>query len=580
MTQIRATSTLNEDNKMTSAIKDEVKRLMKENYNFDSRLVTHLRSKYTDDSVIEGILELFRDRQTMINEKAEHFVRKFNKHYGSDLPLHEILNKALKYKSKYNLSDDEFDAVKRIFETQIFTGVNTYRKDGNNYPNTNLGRALGSAYTEVNDGIRTVSNEDYQHIQSLLRIYGVTKSLHSQIILQTATYKHLDDVAMTGKFDINKHNPLSAVHPVVAALFLPKIREVEQRMLFSNIAGIVDSRYNKTPITTKPDYELLYYLINDPADVVCSNESPLKDLLDRSSVQVQLWNSVYNLRLGKYFDAASIDFVNTIENCKISNYDNPDLVLLGDEGIILRRLFNIFAFRPILVQTVPVFGNFTHNPYNIPVVNNVITTIPYITYRIPAFNVNNQVFDLEQSSGIVQFYLENDNFVPKATTIFEVKGPLVYYVPRRSMQIPLITPFTLQALPVTTKGNIKTITTEVKIPDSLNIGNVSGNAKFDAARNKYLKSVVSLDIANVDNLDDALMTQLITGHNTFLPKYIESETGVIYYPSISSVYCYAPHKVMSDDTRSAIFKVSEENYRKNIAYCGTIFIYDSCVMDL
>ena len=35
------------------------------------------------------------------------------------------------------------------------------------------------------------------------------------------------------------------VHPVIAALFLPKFRVVDDFFLWSNIAGIVKSRYNK-----------------------------------------------------------------------------------------------------------------------------------------------------------------------------------------------------------------------------------------------------------------------------------------------------------------------------------------------
>ena len=570
-----------------SVVKAEVKKLLKEKYDVNRKTVDYLRNKYNDAAVIGGIMEEFSEAKSEIDKFANKFVKSYVSKYGGSLKsMTDTMKKLQSYKSKYKLTDDQFEAIKMRVDQNFFDGSNTesYTRI---YPNTNLGRALGSSWAEVNDGIKTTSTEDYQHIQSILRNYNLTKKLHSDVIIQTIGYSHLDLNALTGKFDINRHNPLSAVNPVIAALFLIKNRDVEERMLYSNIAGLVSSRYNKLPITTKPDNDLLYYLINDPTDIVCSSESAMKDIHDRSIVQIQLWNNVYNLRNGKYFDATSADFLNSIDTCKITNYDNPDLVVLGDEGIILRRLFSVFAFRPIIVSTTPVFSSYTQNPFNLPTINNVITSIPYIVYKIPTILVgqqNQQVqqFSLDNTNSIVQFYLENDVFVPKATYVLNVNGPLIYYIPRRSMTIPMVMPFTLSSLPLTNKNNTLINKIPVNIPYNININN--NYAEMNNAPQKVfvLLSVVSLDIKNMSNNNIMYLPQyssVVTGQNTYLLKYPMTETGDIFSPSPIDVYEYSPQNVMNSPTRDAtVNRVQlDETFENVIKTLGVIFVYGNAI---
>lgn len=567
MSQIRATTKLEEDNKLENNIKSEVKKLFNDKYTIDEKVVNKLRRKYNDTSVIEVILEELKEKKDKIKKIAHKFINKFDKKYDSNMPLHSILNKALKYKIKYKLSDNEFEAVKEIFENRIFNNIED--REANFNINTNLGRTLGSSHTQVIDGLKPQNDTDYNYIQDIIRINNMTKSLHSNIIIQTASYEQLDQYAIRGSFDINRHNPLAAINPVIVALFLPKIHEVERRMLYSNLAGIVENIHLKQPIRTDPDSVLLHNLIHDPSDVVCSTISPLKDLYDRATVQIQLWNNVYNLRQGKYYDASSNDFIKTIDNCKINNFDNPDLILLSDEGIILRRLFNMFAFRPIIVHTTPIYGNFAQNPYNLPVINNVITSIPYITFRIPSVNINdpnnpnNNNINLNSFDGTVQFFYENDKFVPKVTKIYDLYGPLIYYVPRKSVTIPIIMPFHLNKLPMVNNNNTHTNFTEINVEHNLMIQN--NNYK------KYLRSVVTIDTIKVnDNIDNNL--RIIRGNKTFLIKYYSDELSQFTELDIQEVYCYCPQDVMKNGT--TIFQTDIEKYKEIIKNRGTIFIYD------
>ena len=73
---------------------------------------------------------------------------------------------------------------------------------------------------------------------------------------------------------------------LLQAMFLPKIEIFEKQLFIANIAYIVKQKYNKKPIMTSNDYELFYNMVRDPTDVVCSSESPVKDLLKRFNYNV------------------------------------------------------------------------------------------------------------------------------------------------------------------------------------------------------------------------------------------------------------------------------------------------------
>ena len=89
----------------------------------------------------------------------------------------------------------------------------------------------------------------------------------------------------------------------------------------ANLAGLVKNRYNRSKIQTLPDYELFYNLITDPTDIVCSNRSPVMDLLNRCNLQNQLWNSVLNLRSGQYYNNSLVEFVSAVDMCRQTKHN-------------------------------------------------------------------------------------------------------------------------------------------------------------------------------------------------------------------------------------------------------------------
>jgi hypothetical protein len=539
--------------------------------------INRLRSKYSDDNVVDAIMEVFTERRQKIVKVSSIFMDAFQRKYKNEfhsMSLSKFMKRALKYKSKYNLSNEEFDEAKRIFEMRIYGTQNNVGAANVIYPNTNLSRVLGYPVTESTDVIKPSNTDDYGYLQEIIKIYQLCRSLHSYIVIQTMTYRDLQEESLNGVFAAN-NNINVYVHPVLAALFLPKIEKLEERMLYANIAGIINTRYNGHRIVTKPDFELFYSMVIDPADTVCDNISPMRDLKSRAEVQVQLWNNVYQLRNGKYYDGTSIEFMTYIDKCKISSMDNPDLLYLSDEGVILRRLFSIFAFRPILVRTMPIMGVITANPYNIQMNTVSITAIPYITYRLPQIALEGNVHELKSAITQVQYYMENGIFVPKVAKLLECNGPIIFYVPRRFTALPLniatpnITYFGIQNYKNSTRDYQNISNIPVLYDNSIDFESYASNT----SKNYYLRSIVAYE-----NYKE---TSIILGHMTILYKYNKDNDGKIMSNIPTEYLLYIPRQanqiVSSNSVRGVNFpiqRIEDEMAAKDIGSVrGTIFVY-------
>jgi hypothetical protein len=296
-------------------------------------------------------------------------------------------------------------------------------------PNTNLSRTLGNGVIDVNDGMN-VDEDEYGVLQSILELYAQKRQTHAQVVLQSLAYRDVAFEAISGKFDANRMNPHCSVNSVVAAMFIPKIPIFDEHMLMANMAYIVKQRYSKKPIETKPDYELFYDLISDPNDVVCNADSPIRDLYNRCKLQCSLWDSVLALRNGRYYDCSNTNFLMNVDQCKINNYDAPDLVYISDEGAVIRRLLGAFSFRPTIVKTTPTVNvhNMNQSTFRNTVAFPKVTSQAIITLRVPHNNANQRV-DLRKALNDVQLYMDEDYpgvVIPKKTKTSSTQEELLY----------------------------------------------------------------------------------------------------------------------------------------------------------
>jgi hypothetical protein len=410
-----------------------------------------LRQRYNDEDLVNKIQDVFIQRHSAIVKSAKKFAMAVREKYAQqNVPFHQLLMKARAHAKKHHLSEAEFAEFQRIYEQEL-AGTNSSEVM---MPMTSIMKVLGNITTGA-EGHFGSDEASYRNLQEILKLNEASRPLHAQVLLQAIQYGG-PDAAFLGnvKFEKTLQNPGDHVHPVVAALFLPKIKTVDEHFLYSNMSGIVKSRYNHTPLTTRPDYELLYNLITDPNDVVCDTRSPVSDLLHRCNLQNQLWNSVLHLRNGHYFNPSLREFMTSVDVCRLNKYDNPDLVYGRHDGTIIKRLFSAFSFRPTVVATLPVASLFAYNPYS-QNLRPTVTSIPMINVRLSVFNKAATAAAAATPSPVpalaaapagaapagqqldaaltqTNAFLEGNSVVQRHTSVMFSREVLVFYVDRRS----------------------------------------------------------------------------------------------------------------------------------------------------
>jgi len=414
-----------ENSSVSGNVNKEVERLISEGKTtLTLNDYENLRRKYPNDNTLyEKVMEAFSERAKDVRRTARKFYNLIMKNVlegsTSGHTLYSILNLAKSYAKENGLSNAEMEEFRRLVETKLDSRVDEQPKEDRSLlptPNvTTFSKLLGTIAVESNNGIQLRESE-YGVLQEIVKIYSMTRTLHASVIIQSMLHQDCSNVALEGRYDPNRHNPAVHVNPLLWALFVPKFNSVDERMLLSNIANVVKAKYQKESIGTLPDYRLFYALVTDKNDVVCDSESPIKDLRNRVLLQQHLWNSVIAIRAGKYFDVTAAEFVNAVDNCKFSIY-SPEVANMGDESVILKRLFAAFSFNPITVVSAPLYNSMNYDQYNSIGYVQEVYNVPFLQINVPpasAITTPISVNDVLNQT-IVEF--KNNTFVQRQRRI-------------------------------------------------------------------------------------------------------------------------------------------------------------------
>ena len=551
------------EKKNSSSINDEVQRLLRKNGKITPSDFIKLKERYGDDDLVDGIQNMYAEKYTHITQKAKKFAQLIrDKYSNSQTPFHILLEKAIKYKTKYLLSDDEFAEFQRIYEQELVGNKSTDIIR----PQTNLMKVLGGITFDYNGFKSKLSDDDYKYLQEILKLHATTKPLHAQVLLQSMQYTDCAVESLSGTYNRDLNRIGDHVHPVIAALFLPKFRIVDEFFLWSNIAGIIKSRYNNERLHSRPDYELFYALTTDPNDIVCDNRSPILDLLNRAQLQSQLWNSVLHLRNGQYYNTSFKDFISSVDLCKLNKQDTPDLLYGRFDGIIIKRLLSAFSFRPTIVATTPLLlTSVALNPYFL---NNkpLVTSVPMINMRLPPKLLNTNIIQLQDALEQTQFFLENGQIVPRSTSLIWSRGILIFYVDRRANTISYneqLTRINMNILPasLSVSGGFERINKSIVI---VNPALQFNNEDYE------LRSVVISETNQNNSINN---NDLIIGSSTLIrepPNMITSVEYAHYYYDP-----YGPNKQNNDPITSINWNDpnSELSFLTMAQEVGIVFIY-------
>jgi len=465
-------------------MKDLVRKLFKQEPVNDIDALGKAQDMTSSKEVATSLFQEYKERKDMVERKGRKFANLIRQKYGMrNLPFNKYYKKALKYKSKYKLNDEEFEVFWQVSTAGKNNLTNVF-----NLPNTKMAGLLG--YSGVATGSKlNCKDSDLGHVQEIVRMYNETKELHFRVTQQSLLYrndnsgtgipeqsKSLPGVVTSSRFlrDYTTTDRFSFVHPVICALYSWKLDYLEEHTVIGNIGHIVRCKSDARPLSTQPDYNLYWNLITDPNDTVCDMKSPIVDLKLRYQLQCRLWDSVLNLRQGRCFNDKLNHFLTAVDSCRVNLFDAPDLTYVRDEGTILRRILSAFSIRPTVISSTPIWNMLTYNPHFTKPAITQVTTIPMITYRLPHNKlVNfkkfrgsgssntlgtigpNLSYDFQDALYQAEWFVEGRLLVPKSKQVLHSRGVLIFYVNRRYKRLSVGhtgVPYSFNYLPMTVSG--------------------------------------------------------------------------------------------------------------------------------
>jgi len=545
-----------------------------------------LKNNGMSDKDVDSLKVLFNKELEQVKKYSTKYARKIMDQVGranlTDSQVFEYVNQQCK---KHQFSRPVCDAIFREVSYQLNQLPN--RSNYFRYTptrNTSLGKTLGFSNYE-NYSKADVSDADKTIINDIMRLHSANELTQDAIIKQTLSYDDCSLTAVTGSYNPEKHKPEINVHPVLAALFIPKIRVLENVMLLSCISNIVKCRVTNSPIMTRPDYELFYNICTDKNEFVCDNKNLWNDLKMRALIQVAVWKNVLALRSGRYYEESTIlPFMNELQTCNFYKYEAPDLLRSTDEpGSIIRRLLYTFSFKPVFVQTLPMgpmAGLTTNlastNAYVTPqLFNGELDTLPMVNMRLNSASTNN-VVSLSDVLNDYEVYFDTSNgmYVPKMTKVVNARGVLIVYVHRLNYAIELTKqgPFHFEKLPNISGLNYRLNTSVVQTNETLSIE----DAEFT------LRSVVALKTTRISDKENRENDLIIGCEALIHPELRENspytvDEYLVYDPENVGKYLNQTNNLVNNApfTTAKWDDIPERNVQLKIATKGVVYIFSA-----
>jgi hypothetical protein len=409
---------------------------------------TMLRATKKDEKEIVAFIEKYKAIRQKIKKLIQKFKGKIELKYGH-LDKPEMIAKGLKFASKHNFTEIEQRAfINYVMNGDIGKSYLPYQE----MENTDMARFLG--FSSAPQYLFNIKDSDKIILEEIAKLYDSTQQIYHAVKQNIAIYTDCDPAAIVGKYRPDKHNLHSFIHPIIVALFLPKINVFEKRMLISNVGRMVVQRAapylrrygdtQLTPLEREADMSLTCDIARDPNSLgyFGDNDSPISNLLKRFKIQIELYRNVLSLRKGEYYSKSdSFDisdsitgFITALKSYNWSWYDSPDLVNIHDEGTVMRKLLSVFSLRPTLVQITPVVGQSSMGFTNLGVAGLAFVQTPIINVKLPASLTSAAPMapvKLSASLTDISWFIENKMLVTKNKSVIYSNKLAIFYANRR-----------------------------------------------------------------------------------------------------------------------------------------------------
>jgi len=206
-------------------------------------LMDELKHKFKDTDIVDSIMSKYNEKLERVRKLARKIKERLvQKH--PNLSTKEYIKKVEGYKEKYGFDDSEMSAIINMI---FMDKKNVDFEVNDNMTYNEMSKALGfvpASYNLTNK--LNFKKDEIDAIQGIIALHGMSKEIHNQVILSHLVHPGVCQQTLT-QFplyisDKSKVNVFEFVHPVVAALFLPKIDILEKHMLLASITNIVKAK--------------------------------------------------------------------------------------------------------------------------------------------------------------------------------------------------------------------------------------------------------------------------------------------------------------------------------------------------
>jgi len=576
------------DMKTPSSVRSEVDRLIREGkYQLTPSEAVKLREKFKDSSMFELVMEhLNESHQKILNVAKKYYKYAQTQLLGGVKTIDYVLKQAVPFAKKVPLTDAEIDAFRRLVEDMIEGKIpsesSTYRHV------SSVGSLFGVSSVEQVESMKdNLSSGDFAKIQDIVRLESVNKPLYQQVVLQSVQYNDCDLIALTGKFEVERHIAQQHVNPLIAALYIPKFDVLERTTLHAHLAGVIRARYNREPLLNQVDKELFENIIYTNRREVCSM-NPAEDLHRRVKLQYAIWENVLALRNGRYYNMNS-DLVTTLDQCHLTHV-SPTNTVVNDEGASLRRIFGAFGLNTILFNLKAAPQLLSTNlqlasSLFVPTTREEERSSLDSMITIDMSNSKEKQgapYDFNDAMKQQSYYLdENDRYVLIDTEVKAVHRIMAIYVPRRKtsvVQRQQVGPNSIMSavmqfnqLPLTISGMSEINNYPVVAPPAIKVGSYLLR-KRSVLINEVIPYSSPSDATNVVQL--VTSTSAIIYPNEQSPIYYYNPLGVIGTLKAADGSVGRPNPVMSIN---AVGAADGSNLNANFLESrqGTLFFYQT-----
>lgn len=546
-----------------------------------------------DESEIAALVERYEESRKKMKKYIKKFINKIERYYG-ELDIPELVKKGMKFARKHGFSKVE----EKEFIDQVMKGDDIYQPYPE-MPYSEMSKFLG--FSSV-PSFMNIKPTDHAILDEISQLFDGSKGIHGAIKQNLAVYKSCSPEAITGRYDRDKHNIAVFIHPVIVALFLPKLKAIEKRMLISNIGRMVVQRsshllkkyqaYSSSIVAPEieADLDLMTDIARDPNSMnYFSDDTPLSNLLKRFKIQIELYKNVLSLRSGNYYSKNESDMGDDyvsglskiLQSYEWTYFDSPEYYHIQDEGTVLRKLLSVFSLRPTFTQLSSLMTSSTMGYSNFGTSRLTYVNTPIVNVRLPRISVagNQTAPFIRLSSALSQTenFIENKMIIPKHKVVIHTRDLLFFYVNRRYHEIKFqSTQFNLNYM--TLPGTISNLTnvnqTELHFDERFQIG--SDRQQF------FLRSVVVLNY--VPYVESGLATIgcssiVINNKNPHPAQNITRSSPVYFYYNPVTANLMYVGKNQQYTTNKPIMTIPEYKTSSGPGFYdlarkfGTVFVY-------